>query len=99
MSSRKRLLKVPVDLLAAKRALAERHLQAASSMAPHAWFAQSRVREAVQLSGNQLHAVGVGRKIVEGKPTGTLCVRLYVTQKLPRHLLTGACCLPEHIER
>jgi hypothetical protein len=52
----------------------------------------------MQHSGNQLHAVGVGRKLVEGKLTHALCVRLYVTQKLPRHLLTGADCLPEFID-
>ncbi|MDM0116291.1 hypothetical protein QTI66_29465 [Variovorax sp. J22R133] len=98
MASVQRPLKVPADLLEAKRALVERQLAPASSKAPHAWFAQARVREAVQQSANQLHAVGVGHKLVQGKPTRTLCVRLYVTQKLPRHLLSGDSCLPEHID-
>ena len=98
MGIQKRPLKVPADLLAAKRSLADRHLDAASSMAPHAWFSQPRVREALQHSGNQLHAVGVGRKLVEGKQTDALCVRLYVTQKLPRHLLAHASCLPGQID-
>ena len=53
---------------------------------------------ALRQAGTQLHAVGVGRKLVEGKLTKTLCVRLYVTQKLPRRLLRTGDLLPERID-
>jgi len=54
--------------------------------------------DGVAQAGNQLHAVGIGRKLVNGKLTKTLCVRLYVTQKLPRHRLQADQCLPERID-
>jgi hypothetical protein len=44
-----------------------------------------------------VHAVGIGHKIVEGKVTDTLCVRIYVTQKLAPSLL-GDSVLPPEVE-
>jgi hypothetical protein len=84
--------------MAAKRTLCDRHLKIAAGMAPRAWFAHPRVHESIEQSGSQLHAVGIGRKLVDGKLTRTLCVRLYVTQKLPRRLLTDAGRLPDYID-
>jgi hypothetical protein len=95
---RRNAIKIPPDILAAKKALSERHLRGAARIGPHAWIARSRVTDGVAQAGNQLHAVGVGRKRVEGKLTKTLCVRLYVTQKLPRRLLHADHCLPELID-
>jgi hypothetical protein len=96
--SRARAISLPQDLIAAKKTLSERYLGGTSCIAPGAWISQRRVSDAARQSGNQLHAVGVGRKVVEGNLTGTLCVRLYVTQKLPRRLLHDAHCLPERID-
>jgi hypothetical protein len=83
-----RAIKIPPDMLDAKKALSKQHLRGAARIAPHAWIARSRVTDGVAQAGNQLHAVGIGRKLVKGKLTKTLCVRLDVTQKLP-----GASCM------
>jgi hypothetical protein len=98
VSARKRLLQAPPDLVEAKRFLGDRCLNGASCAAHGAWTAYARVNESVRHSGSQLHAVGIGRKQVEGTLTGTLCVRLYVVQKLPRRLLMGADLLPDNID-
>ncbi|TWO67788.1 hypothetical protein FN976_25730 [Caenimonas sedimenti] len=87
---------VPLDLLEAKRELSQRRL-ASSTMPPRVWVKKVRVEDAVRQSDNHLHAVGVGRKIVAGKPTETLCVRLYVTQKVARGLLPSRSQLPASI--
>jgi hypothetical protein len=52
---------------------------------------------AAAASGQNVHAVGIGRKIVDGHPTDSLCVRIYVTQKLAPSLL-GNHTLPPEIE-
>lgn len=49
-------------------------------------------------ASSNLHALGVGFKMVKGKPTTTLCVRLYVTKKLSKSLLDAASLLPEAID-
>lgn len=56
----------------------------------------TRMRDAVADVGANVHAVGVGRKVVNGEPTDELAVRIYVIQKLaesaipPRDLLPAA---------
>jgi len=50
---------------------------------------------AAAASGRNVHAVGIGHKIVEGKATSTLCVRIYVTQKLAPSLLGNSVLPPE----
>lgn len=97
MGARKRA-EITADLLAAKRTLSERHLQAASRIGLHAWYERPRVHEAMLRLGGQLHAVGVGRKLVAGRMTSALSVRFYVAQKLPRRLLTGTDILPSLID-
>lgn len=56
-----------------------------------------RAEAAVAAAGRNVHAVGVGRKIVEGKPTDQMAVRLYVVQKLAASLLPPRDRLPETI--
>jgi hypothetical protein len=56
------------------------------------------VREAVERAGGQVHAMGVGRKIKDGKATDIPCVRFYVTRKLPKSLLTGDVRIPEILD-
>jgi hypothetical protein len=38
--------------------------------------------EAAALAGRQVHAVGIGRKVVNGRKTDTWCIRVYVNQKV-----------------
>jgi hypothetical protein len=56
------------------------------------------VAVAVAAAGKNVHAVGVGRKIVEGKATADLCVRIYVVQKLSKSLLSARDILPAQID-
>ena len=56
------------------------------------------VNSALAGAGRNVHAVGVGRKIVQGKATRDLCVRIYIVQKLPRALLSPRDQLPEKID-
>lgn len=53
-----------------------------------------RVSELVHLASRWIHAIGIGPKIVNGKPTNKLCVRFYVPYKLPESILTARSILP-----
>ena len=56
------------------------------------------VMAASATAGNNVHAVGVGHKIVEGRLTEEPCVRLYVVQKLAKSLLPEGAILPSAID-
>ncbi len=45
-----------------------------------------------------VHAVGVGRKVVDGEVTDEMAVRLYVARKLPLRMLPQRARLPERID-
>ena len=49
----------------------------------------------IQIKG--AHGVGIGRKFVEGKPTGQLALRYYVAKKLPKDMLNTRETIPESI--
>ena len=57
-----------------------------------------RVENLVRQAGNLVHAIGIGRKWVEGKRTATWCIRLYVSRKLPKSLILGSTLLPELVD-
>jgi hypothetical protein len=57
-----------------------------------------RVADAVASAGWNVHAIGVGSKMVAGKPTRDLCIRIYVIQKLPRSLIAPHFHLPETLD-
>ena len=86
------------DLLAAKQTLSSRllrlHISALSAPRRRALG----VAAAVASAGRNVHAVGIGRKIVDGKPSSEECVRLYVVQKLAPSLLSPRDVLPEEID-
>jgi hypothetical protein len=56
------------------------------------------VMAASATADNNVHAVGVGHKVVEGKLTEEPCVRLYVVQKLAESLLPENAILPSIID-
>ena len=58
----------------------------------------TRVTELQRRAGDLVHAVGIGRKRSGDKLESTLCVRLYVTRKLPRRLLSAIDLLPAQID-
>lgn len=86
------------ELVQAKQTLSARLLRRglqghAVSMVP-----TLSVRAAVASAGRNVHAVGVGRKIVEGTVTETAAVRLYVAQKIAPSLLPPRDRLPQTID-
>lgn len=86
------------ELLQAKQALSHRLLRAGlRGRAVGATYTLG-VRDAVGGAGGNVHAVGVGRKIVGGEATATEAVRIYVAQKLAPSLLPPRDRLPEEID-
>jgi hypothetical protein len=75
------------DLLQAKQALSASLLRAGLRGGVVGMAAARRVGRAIASAGQNVHAVGVGRKVVDGKATEDLCVRVYVVQKIAESLL------------
>jgi len=57
-----------------------------------------RMRDAVGDMGANVHAVGVGRKVVQGESTGDLAVRIYVVQKFAASAIPPRDLLPAELE-
>jgi len=47
---------------------------------------------------NNVHAVGIGRKIVGGQPTAISAIRVYVTQKLDESLVPEPLRIPKEVQ-
>jgi hypothetical protein len=86
------------DLLEAKEALSGRLLRARLRGDVVTTRTSIRVAEAVASASSNVHAVGIGRKIVDDKETKQLCVRVYVVQKLAESLLSAKSKIPETID-
>jgi hypothetical protein len=56
------------------------------------------VDAAAASAGMNVHAIGVGTKMVAGKPTQDLCIRIYVIQKLPKSIIPFQSYLPEMLD-
>jgi hypothetical protein len=61
------------------------------------WGPARRLSETIERAETQIHAIGIGRKLAGGKLTSTLCVRVYVTQKLPKRLVPRGARVPGRI--
>jgi len=61
-------------------------------------MAAAALRVAAATAGRNVHAVGIGRKMVEGSATESRCVRLYVVQKIAPSLLAPRDRLPTDID-
>jgi hypothetical protein len=86
------------DASAAKAAVSDRYF-AKADQAPLAPFVLRRKIQAIQrAAGSQIHAIGIGRKEEFGKATNTVCIRFYVTQKLPKRLLSAAAMIDREID-
>lgn len=89
---------VATDLLRAKRALSTRFLRAErDASVPRGGFTLT-VSAAVTAAQSGVHAVGVGRKLVEGVETDARAVRVYVAQKLPLYLVPAHARVPARID-
>lgn len=86
------------DLDAAKDVLSERLLRAQVRGREVAMTAALTIAAARKNSGRNVFGVGVARKIVAGKKTETLCIRLYVVQKLPESVIPEAARLPKAMD-
>lgn len=85
---------VSPELRAAKEMLADRLL----GSLPLVSTATARVSRAVAAAGRNVHAVGIGRKVVAGSLTAEPCVRIYVVQKIAKTLLSPRDLLPETVD-
>lgn len=83
------------DALEAKLELSRRRFREAPR---RIWTLARRVSDAIDRAEDNLHAIGIGFKLVDGRPTRTLSVRLYVTRKLPRSWLSTRATLPAEID-
>ncbi len=57
----------------------------------------NRLNKAIENANNNVHAVGVGKKIIDGKVTKTQAICIYVTKKIHSSLLPKEARLPEMI--
>ena len=85
------------DLIAAKNTLSASLLRARARGGAVSMIAAHTVAAARKNAGRNVHAVGVGRKIVKGKWTATMCVRLYVVEKIAESVIPLAARLPKRI--
>jgi len=56
------------------------------------------VSASIASAGRNVHAVGIGKKLTNGTTNLTLCVRVYVVQKLPLSLLSPRDVIPPMID-
>jgi hypothetical protein len=82
------------DVLQAKQVLSSRLLRAGFRGGVVGRSAGLSVSAVIAKAGQSVHAVGVGKKVVEGKVAADWCVRLYVVQKLAPSLLPPRDRLP-----
>lgn len=85
------------DVLQAKQVLSARLLRAGLQGGVVGRVATFRVHAAIASAGRNVHAVGIGRKIVKGKETTERCIRIYVLQKIAESLLPPRDRLPSTI--
>jgi len=89
---------LPNDVLEAKKVMSARLLSAAAERGVIGRSRTLSVMAASAAAGNNVHAVGVGHKIVEGNLTDSPCIRLYVVQKLAETLLSKNDLLPSEVD-
>lgn len=85
------------DLLQAKQTLSASLLRAGLRGGVVGMAAAMRVERAIAAAGRNTHAVGIGRKVVDGEATQDLCVRVYVVQKIAESLLPPIYRVPASV--
>jgi len=58
----------------------------------------TRMRDAVVNLGANVHGVGVGRKVVNGKPTDEMAVRIHVAQKFAKSAIPPRNLIPPELD-
>ncbi len=96
--SKKLSLKIGTDLIEAKQTLSARLLKAAYREKVSGLKYAISVNAAIANAGKNTHAVGIGKKIVNGKTTNVIAIRIYVVQKLAPSLIPPKDLLPAMID-
>ncbi len=97
-AARRTSVSISSDLIQAKQVLSAR-LLTAGLRGGALWRPRAlNVAAAVVSAGRNVHAVGIGAKVTEGRTTTTSCIRIYVIQKLPLSLLPQRDQLPRQID-
>ena len=86
------------DMVAAKSTLCTRLLRSAQGGGIVNRRPALALAAAVASATKNVHAVGVGRKLVNGKVTAERCVRIYVVQKMAKSVMPKSAWLPESID-
>jgi hypothetical protein len=86
------------EIIQAKEILSQRLLAAGVRSNVMSRRFTSSMSEAVVAIGANVHAVGVGRKMVEGQPTDELAVRIYVVQKFAESAIPPRDLLPAELD-
>lgn len=86
------------DAGAAKSVLSDRYFARFTGMPPVPPVVRQRIETIQRIAESQIHAIGVGRKEAGGESTNTVCVRVYVTQKLPHSRIDRAARVPQYID-
>ena len=88
---------ISTELMQAKQELSGRLLGAAARSRGLSFRPALTMAAAASAAGKNVHAVGVGKKMVNGKETDTLAVRLFVVQKIAMSAMAARDKLPDSI--
>jgi hypothetical protein len=86
------------DLIEAKQVVGARLLRAGLREGVVGMVATRLVERAIVRTAANVHAVGIGRKSVDGKTTSQLAVRVYVVQKIADPLIPPSYRVPASID-
>lgn len=85
------------EMKSVKRDFGDRILRAGLLHGPSGFATANTVKAAIANSGANAHAVSIGYKIVDGKETDTLAIRIHVTQKLAASIIPKQSLFPKDI--
>src|SRR5262245_32380697 len=86
------------DLLEAKKEVSDRLLRKGLKGKVTSLRPSIQLTKAIKNARYNVHAVGIGPKVVADKPTRTRSIRIHVIQKLPESLLSRAVLLPKTVD-
>jgi hypothetical protein len=86
------------DLYDAKQTLSARLLRKGFKAGVLGFRATNVIGTLVDRAGQNVHALGIGYKTVEGRVTKKLCVQIFVTDKLPKALLRLRQLIPPELD-
>ena len=88
---------IPGDILQAKQALSAQLLRPTAGGAAISRGFTHSLAAAVASASHNVHAIGVGRKVIDGNITDIPAIRIYVAQKLAATLLSPSALLPTSV--